>query len=300
MKSFGLFSKRSIHTDRVYFESSHGKGPSDGVGGVIKSLVATAVCSQKVIIRDAKEFFDFLSHRCCIENENGASDSKHKIKTRKFFFLDKQDVKQHRDSLNDLQYKTLKGTRNIHQITIHSSLESHQLAIRNYACLCECCAQINLDSSACDNPQMLQEYGQRKVVNLLTKAADEDSDDEMCDEVQDEKEEWQMSDAVNMIKKDDIVVIRSVDTFNPYYLVKAIYEAFELEEMFADDYGHTLQPDHSIVQGHYLEVQKRTKDGCFMFQDETSCRNFCFLHCWNLTTLDKIYRHQKEKADNLV
>ena len=54
IKSFGLFSKRSIHTDTVYFESSHGKGPSDGVGGVIKSLVATAVCSQKVISRDAK------------------------------------------------------------------------------------------------------------------------------------------------------------------------------------------------------------------------------------------------------
>ena len=106
IKSFGLFSKRSIHTDRVYFDLSHGKGPSDGVGGVIKSLVATAVCSQRVIIRDAKEFFDFLSDRCCIENEIGASDSKHQIKTRKFFFLDKQDVKRYRDSLDELPYKT--------------------------------------------------------------------------------------------------------------------------------------------------------------------------------------------------
>ena len=269
IKSFGLFSKRSIHTDRVYFESSHGKGPSDGVGGVIKSLVATAVCSQRVIIRDAKEFFDFLSDRCCIENEIGASDIKHQIKTRKFFFLDKQDVKRYRDSLDELPYKTLKGTRKIHQMTIHSSLKSHELAIRNYACLCENCAQINLDSSVCDNLQMLQEYGQRKVVNLLNKAADEDSDDEMCDELQDDKEQWQMSDTVHMIKKDDIVVIRSVDTFNPYYLVKAMDEACELEEMFADDYGHTLPPNHTVVKGHYLEVQKRTKDGCFMFEDTT-------------------------------
>ena len=95
----------------------------------------------------------------------------------------------------------MKGTRKIHQITIHSSLKSHELAIRNYACLCENCAQINLDSSVCDNSQMLQEYGQRKVVNLLSKAADEDSDDEMCDELQDDKEQWQMSDAVHMIKE---------------------------------------------------------------------------------------------------
>ena len=36
--------------------TSHVKGPSDGVGGVIKSFVATAACSQKVIIRDAKEY----------------------------------------------------------------------------------------------------------------------------------------------------------------------------------------------------------------------------------------------------
>ena len=135
IKSIGLFSKRSIHTERVYFESSHGKGPSDGVGGVIKSLVATAVCSQRVITRDAKDFFDFLSDRCCIEYEIGASDSKHQIKTRKFFFLDKQDVKRYRDSLDELPYKTLKGTRKIYQITIHNSLKSHELAIRNYACL---------------------------------------------------------------------------------------------------------------------------------------------------------------------
>ncbi len=116
---------------------------------------------------------------------------------------------------------------------------------------------------------MLQEYGQSEVVNLLDKAADEDSDDEMCDELQDDKEEWQMSGVVHMIKKDDIVVIRSVDTFNPYYLVKAMDEAYELKEMFADDYGHTLPPNHSIVKGHYLEVQKRTNDSCFMFEDET-------------------------------
>lgn len=268
IKSFGLFSKRSIHTDRVYFESSHGKGPSDGVGGVIKSLVATAVCSQRVIIRDAKEFFDFLSDRCCIENEIGTSD-KHRIKTRKFFFLDKQDVNQHRDSFNELPYKTLKGTRKIHQITIHNSLKLHELAIRNYACLCESCAQMKSDISECENFQMLQGYGQRKVVNLLGTALDEDSDDEMCDELQDDKEEWEMSGAVNMIKKDDIVVIRSVDTFNPYYLVKAMDEAFQLKEMFADDYGHTFPPNHSIVKGHYLEVQQRKKDDCFMFEDET-------------------------------
>ena len=89
--------------------------------------------------------------------------------------------------MDELPYNTLKGTRKIHQITIHNSLKSHELAIRNYACLFESCAQQNMDSSACDNFQIIQEYGQRNVVNLLSKAADEDSDDEMCDELQDAK-----------------------------------------------------------------------------------------------------------------
>ncbi len=43
-----------------------------------------------------------------------------------------------------------------------------------------------------------------------------------------DKEEWQMSNAVHIIKKDNIVVIRSVDSFNSYYLVKAMDEAYEL------------------------------------------------------------------------
>ena len=74
------------------------------------------------------------------------------------------------------------------------------------------CAQVNLDSLAWDNSQMLQEYGQREVANLLNISANEDGDDEIYDELQ----EWQMSDAVHIIKKDDVAVIRSVDTFNPY------------------------------------------------------------------------------------
>ena len=48
----------------------------------------------------------------------------------------------------------------------------------------------------------------------------------MYDDLQDDElQEWQVSDVVHMIKKNEIAVIRSVDTFNPYYLVKAMDEA---------------------------------------------------------------------------
>ena len=54
IKAFWLFAKRGRHTDWVYFELSHGKGPSNGLGGVIKSLASTLVCAEKLIIRDDK------------------------------------------------------------------------------------------------------------------------------------------------------------------------------------------------------------------------------------------------------
>ena len=64
IKSFWLFAKRKVHTERIYFESSHGKGPSDGFGGVVKSVVTSAVCAEKLIIRNVKELHTFLEERC--------------------------------------------------------------------------------------------------------------------------------------------------------------------------------------------------------------------------------------------
>ena len=146
----------------------------------------------------------------------------------------------------------------------------------------------------------MQEYDQIKVVNLLNKAANEDSDDEMCDELQDDElQEWQISDVIQMIKKGDIAVIRSVDTFNPYYLVKALDEAYQLQEMFADDYGHTLPPGHSILKGYYLEIEKRTEDGCFMFEDETkvvAISTFCIAGISQPRTSSNGIRKSKAKT----
>ena len=68
INAFSLFAKRERHTGRVYFELSHGKGPYDGLGGVIKFLASTAVCAEKLIIRDGKELYDFLINRYTLHN----------------------------------------------------------------------------------------------------------------------------------------------------------------------------------------------------------------------------------------
>ena len=54
IKSFWLFVKRKVHTERTYFESSRSKDPSDGLGGVVKSVTTSAVCAEKLIIRNGK------------------------------------------------------------------------------------------------------------------------------------------------------------------------------------------------------------------------------------------------------
>ena len=41
-----LFAQRNMKTDHVYFEISHSKGPSDGVGGVTKKICSIAVSAQ--------------------------------------------------------------------------------------------------------------------------------------------------------------------------------------------------------------------------------------------------------------
>ena len=36
IKSDWLFANRKVKTEGIYFESSHGKGPSNGLGGMVK------------------------------------------------------------------------------------------------------------------------------------------------------------------------------------------------------------------------------------------------------------------------
>ena len=54
---------------RNFFGSRHGKEPSDGVSGVVKSAVRRAVISRRVTINTAEEMFDYcvlnLTKDCC-------------------------------------------------------------------------------------------------------------------------------------------------------------------------------------------------------------------------------------------
>ena len=61
--SYGLKNGK-INLQRNYFGSCHGKGPSDGEGGVVKSFVTRAtMTTPDLYITSAKEFYDFVKPR---------------------------------------------------------------------------------------------------------------------------------------------------------------------------------------------------------------------------------------------
>ena len=97
--AFWLFAKRAIKTDCVFFESSHGKGPSDGAGGVTKTMCAAVVSGNKVLIQNAKEMYTYLHL-----NHSTADRpfQKGHISCRKYFCISKEEINQYRSSLGKL------------------------------------------------------------------------------------------------------------------------------------------------------------------------------------------------------
>ena len=73
-----------------------------------------------------------------------------------------------------------------------------------------------------------------------------------ADEVEEVGSTWETSEAVNAIRRGDIVVVRSGDSFNPYYLLCALNKVKLLESNVKNDYGHFHVQGSSVIKGHYL------------------------------------------------
>lgn len=99
-----------------YFEASHGKGASDGVGGALKRLANNFVAYGNDI-PNAQILFDVLSKN---SNVN-------------VFFVEEEEVNEIFKVLPE-KIKTLKGTRLIHQISTHKKGE---IFYREISCYCK-------------------------------------------------------------------------------------------------------------------------------------------------------------------
>ena len=148
----------------------------------------------------------------------------------------------------------------------------------------------------CINFTTFQNYTKPKLITLKSNKKEieyedaEESEDEDKEEESDEDDEdeitWEESDAVQMIKEGNIVVVQSRDNYNPYYLICARSEVVTLDDDFRDDYGHLHLKGQTVLSGIYLEeVQSKNKNRLF-FKGTGKVAVVCcfiFLHCWYLS-----------------
>ena len=274
IRAFSGLARRDVKTTRIFCETSHGKSKSDGLGGVVKCCASRCVCSEKRVMRDAKELFEFFQERLVVTN---AIDSNKPMLNRIFHYISSEEMEGYRSTFPSINYKYIHGTLQIHQV-ITSPGDSTHIWHRNVACTCASCLAGTYTS--CNRKSKFSEISDMITLkkHVFSKSYSKrksdlnDDDDEMADLNDDEMNELESaefmeSEASKLIQNGDIAVIKTGDD-HPYYLLKLTKESYETEELVKDDYGHDFPPQHRVVEGHYLEIHKTNKEGDLYYLDE--------------------------------
>jgi hypothetical protein len=144
------YAKRNtgISFERNYFGSRHGKGPSDGVSGVVKSAVRRAVISRRVTVNTAEEMFNYCKEQL---TRNSCKGQK-----RTFFYVQHDEIVRNRP---ESEVKAaLAGTRLLHSV---KGISPGVLDTRLLSCFCDGC----LSDTECSNPTYVLPW-QRRVLQL--------------------------------------------------------------------------------------------------------------------------------------
>lgn len=105
-----------------YFEVGHGKGPCDGIGGVVNRTAATAVKKNKAYIQDANDFFAWTQTQC--------ESRIHHI------FYTEEDYEAASITMNQFTPNNVPGTMKLHAIVPTSPTK---IRIRATSCYCRNC-----------------------------------------------------------------------------------------------------------------------------------------------------------------
>ena len=127
-------STAELETERNYFEASHGKSPSDGLGAVIKNAATRAVTHRKVVIVNAKDMYAFCQENLTTVGD-GVFPSKMKAaqnSSRTFFLVQTNEI-NHR---NNTTVRGMKGIMKVHSVKQRSP---YIVASRHLSCFCSFC-----------------------------------------------------------------------------------------------------------------------------------------------------------------
>ncbi|XP_060789811.1 uncharacterized protein LOC132894247 isoform X2 [Neoarius graeffei] len=146
-----------LSLERCYFGSRHGKGPSDGVSGVVKSAVRRAVLSRKVTVNCAEDMYNFCSQNLTKLNCDG--------QLRSFYLVKRGEIQRERP-ITQVR-SALAGTRVLHSVRCVSP---GVLDTRLYSCFCDGCITAH-DGSHCSNSDYVLPW-QRRTLSLPPEVAD--------------------------------------------------------------------------------------------------------------------------------
>ena len=112
-----------------YFESGHGKGPCDGLGGTCKRLADEAMRSGRCVIQNAKDFYDWAVNSS--------------MKNVKFRFVASHRCEEAATQLAQKDVKAIKGTMKVHCVV---GMGDSKIKTRDVSCYCDIC----LTGNTCD------------------------------------------------------------------------------------------------------------------------------------------------------
>ena len=144
-----------VSIERNYFGSRHGKGPSDGVSGCVKSTVRRAVISRRAVVNNVENMYSFCEKNMTLDNCR---------KQRRTFFLVRQDDVQRNRPESEVK-ASLAGTRQLHAVRCH---EPGVLDTRLLSCFCDGCLEKD-ERNSCSNAKYVIPWQRRalKMVNQV-------------------------------------------------------------------------------------------------------------------------------------
>lgn len=118
-----------------FFESGHGKGPCDGIGGTSKRTADLAIKQGKITVQDACDYFDKVQQYHT---------------SAEYVFVKSEDCTTKRESLTEINrnLQPVKGTMQIHCVI---GMEKGIMATSTTSCYCSHCleAKYHNTSEAC-------------------------------------------------------------------------------------------------------------------------------------------------------
>ena len=265
IKAISLLSRWSYYLSWLYFETSHGKSKSDGLGGVVKSFVSRSVNSEGTIVRNAMEFYQFCTGNLTFWNCDGV------VNNCCFILFKPEDLENSWEQVAKCPYKTIPRTQKLHQIENRHSVSSG-ICVRNYLCTCLPCRDKDFKNCQTISTDTFKTSPGTVRFHWFTykcKKGDEESDSDSDAALDDD--DVANSDGViseSLLQVGDIAVIWADDLVFFLYLIKVTQEETILEKFITDDYGQTYPPGSRVVKGNYLKISSEDPDQTTYFLEK--------------------------------